>query len=177
MLTKTRTRKIGIFIFWLALGLASCRSKPESQTVVETFKQKVDADIQSHKSTRDAWAQTETESQEAGWYMEQADVPDSYSINVVKTDSLVSPYLGTTEFLVTGSVSYPKNSRQDALNATEFKSSYTVNHRLEYAYQDGSWVFKSEKCFEYDYFTNEHVWGDCDRGHGAHNPVMAQESK
>jgi hypothetical protein len=105
--------------------------------------------------------------------MEKDDLPSSYSINVEKTDSLVSPYVGTAEFPVTGSVSYPKNSKQEALENTQFKDSYSIKHKLLYAYQNGAWVLKSEKCFDYDIGAEGHVWDDCRRdSHGARRPVL-----
>src|SRR5207245_3954459 len=98
---------------------------------------------QKQKYTKDLWPQTGSQYEAAGCYMEKDEVPTSYSINVEKTESLVSPYLGTVEFPVTGSVSYPKNSKEEAFEATQFKGSYSINHRLVYAYQNGQWVFKS----------------------------------
>jgi hypothetical protein len=158
----------------------SCHSSPnqpektEAQRIVDAFREKVDADLQAHKGRKDVWPQAQTKYEEAGWYMEADELPSSYSINVEKTESLVSPYLGTAEFPVTGNVSYPKNSREEALEATQFKSSYTINHRLQYAYQNGQWVLKSEKCFDYDIMVEGHAWGNCNvrEGHGAHLPVI-----
>ena len=166
--------------FILAVGQVSCHSTPkeqektQEQKIVDSFREKLDADLQNHKSSKDVWPQTGSQYQEAGWYQEKVELPASYSINVEKTDSLVSPYVGTAEFPVTGNVSYPKNSREDALEATQFKSSYTINHRLQYAYQNGQWVLKSEKCFDYDIVVEGHAWGNCHvrEGHGAHLPVI-----
>jgi hypothetical protein len=166
---------LGILV---ALSLASCHTTPkepektEAEKIVDAFKGKVDADLKDKRSTKDVWPQTGSQYYEAGWYMEKDELPSSYSINVEKTESLVSPYLGTAEFSVTGNTSYAKNSKEEALDATQFKNSYAIVHRLLYAYQNGSWVLKSEKCFEYDGTEEGHVWGGCDRdSHGAHRPV------
>lgn len=169
-------KSLGLLIVF---GQVSCISTPkepkktEEQKIVDSFKEKIDADLQSHKSTKEVWSQDQSEYVAAGWYGEKDDLPTSYSINVEKTQSLVSPYLGTAEFPVTGNVSYPMNSREEALNATQFKTSYTINHRLTYAYQNGSWVLKSEKCFDYAITADGKVWGDCNpHNRGAHRPVM-----
>lgn len=160
----------------MALSQTACHKEPEkteAQKIVDSFRAKVDGDLQNHKSRKDVWPQTEDQYAEAGWYMEDDELPASYSINVDKTDSLVSPYMGTAEFLVTGSVTYPKNSKDEALAATQFKDSYSINHRLLYAYQNGQWIFKSEKCYYYDITVDGSTWRDCNSDdHGAHLPVM-----
>src|SRR5437879_1554373 len=120
---------LGLF---MTLSQVSCHSaskapeKTEAQKILDAFKEKIDADLQNHKSRKDVWPQTGSQYEEAGWYMEKDEVPTSYSINVEKTESLVSPYLGTVEFPVTGSVSYPKNSKEEAFEATQFKGSYSI---------------------------------------------------
>lgn len=161
----------------LALSQVSCHSAPqktEAEQLVDAFKAKVQADLLSHKSRKDVWPQTETEYEEAGWYLVQVEVPDTFSMNVEKTDSIVSPYLGTAEFPVTGNVSYPRNSKDEALGATEFKSHYAIQHRLTYAYQSGEWVFKSEQCYDYDVLAEGHIWGKCLlKEHGPHLPIMS----
>jgi len=168
---------LGVF---MALNQTACNSAPEepekteAQKIVDGFKQKVDGDLQNHKSSKDVWPQKSDEYQEAGWLSEQDEVSPNYSVNVEKTDSLVSPYLGTVEFPVTGSRSHLQNSKEEALEATQVEKSYSVNHRLVYAYQNGQWVFKSEKCYYYDITVDGSTWRDCSSyDHGAHVPVMS----
>ena len=178
-----RKCKCGNMVASLALCVAlqvSCQSAPkqpertEAQKILDAFNEKVDADVRVHKSRKDVWSQTETKYEEAGWYMESDSLPPAHSINVEKTDSLVSPYVGTAEFPVTGAVSYPKNSREEALEATQFKVSYSVNHRIQYAYQNEQWVLKSEMCFEYDILVDGKTWQNCGKegDHGARLPVI-----
>src|ERR1700751_139816 len=110
-----RRRAVAVLGFFLALGEVSCHSTPkepektEAQKIVDSFKAKVDADLQSHRITKDVWPLNGSQYVEAGWYMELDELPISYSINVDKTESLVRPYLGTAEFPVAGNVSYPQN--------------------------------------------------------------------
>lgn len=172
-----KTLSIPAFALLWTLGQVSCHKgpqKPEAEKLVDSFKAKVEADLLSHKSRKDVWPQTETKYEEAGWYLVQVEAPDTFSMNVEKTDSIVSPYLGTAEFPVTGNVSYPKNSKEEALEATEFKSSYAIKHKLTYAYQSGEWVFKSEQCYDYDVIAEGHIWRNCFlKEHGAHLPIMS----
>jgi hypothetical protein len=165
---------LALAFFWLLLSTSLASCKTEAQNIVDAFKLKVDTDLQSRRIRKDVWPQTSNDYQEAGWYQERDEIPGSYSINVEKTESLVSPYLGTVEFPVTGSVSFPKNSKEEAANATEFKGSYSISHRLIYSYQNEQWVFKSEQCYERSIAVDGHVWGKCLlTEHGAHLPIMS----
>jgi hypothetical protein len=151
----------------LTLGQVSCHSAPqktEAEQIVDAFKAKVDADLQGHASRTDVWEIPGDSYVQGGWRMAQVEVPSAYSLNVVRTDSLVSPYLGTAELIVTDRTTYPKSSKEEALGATQFKSSTDIKHRLTYAYQNGAWAIKTEQCFEYDGDAEQHIWVDCSAG-------------
>jgi len=164
---------VSTVVLLLGLNQISCHSGHTQQTedtkIVNSLRRKIEADLKAHKTQRDIWAQT---GNDAGWVAEQDDVLTGYSLNVEKTTSLVSPYLGTAEFRVTGNLSSPKNSSQEAREATDLGNSYSVNHRVIYAYQNEEWVLKSEECYDYNRSIEAKSWSICasmgGRQHGAH---------
>lgn len=93
--------------------------------------------------------------------------PDAYSFDVEKTDSIVSPYIGTAEFNVKGAQSKTQKSQQEAERAPiDDQNSYTIKHKFSYAYQDGHWALKLENCN-----IDGDGWSDC-YGYGARHSVM-----
>jgi hypothetical protein len=158
-----RTTLKSLLVLLIVFSQVSCHSSPkksEAEQIVDSFKAKLDTDIQSHKNRTDVWAVSGSASQ-AGWYKAQIELPTTYTVNVVKTESLVSPYLGTAELVVTSHNTYLQDSKEAALAATQFKDTTEIKHRLTYAYQNGTWVIKSEQCFQYDGDAEAHVWVDC----------------
>ncbi|AYB38217.1 hypothetical protein [Brevibacillus laterosporus] len=68
--------------------------------------------------------------------------------DVRKTDSLVSPYIGTISFTLNPQSTDIFNTKDEAAKDTNFidKDSY-VPHRLTYAFQNNNWILKKEEIF------------------------------
>jgi hypothetical protein len=98
-----------------------------------------------------------------GWRKWHYDLDrESASFDVKKTESLVSPYLGTLAFVAHVRRSQVYASQDEARQATELSDSdpsVGVNHLHTYAYQDGKWTLKSRDCK----FTNDgdDKWDGC----------------
>ncbi len=77
--------------------------------------------------------------------------PDQRSagIDVQKTTSLVSPYVGTLEFQLVQHFTAFHKTRKEAESDSDFVGSRAVTHRHTYAYQDGMWVPKIRKYVGY----------------------------
>ncbi len=173
------TRTLSTTGFLVVLTLSGChRAKSKQETpeqqqerLLASLEQKVNADLQTHKSQEAIWHVRGDEYARGSWFKEKYELPDSYNYNVVKTESLGSPYLGTAEFPVTGQISYPFDSQDAAQNAIQFPNSNSTKHRLVYAFQDGQWVFQSELCFRYDFEAQSDAWGNC-YGSGDQAPLM-----
>ncbi len=173
------TLTIFVRAFLIVLTLSGChRAKAKQETpeqqqerMLASLQQKAIADLESHKSQEAIWHVRGDEYARGSWYKEKYELPDSYSYNLVKTESLGSPYLGTAEFSVTGQISYPFDSQDGAQNAIQFPNSNSTKHRLVYAFENGQWIFKSELCFRHDFEAESDAWGNC-YGAGDQAPVM-----
>ena len=115
--------------------------------VVESFTRYVQQHFASYEHNR----RERTTKLGGGWVKEYFQ-PDQSSagIDVQRTTSLVSPYVGTLEFkLVTHYTAFHK-TRNEAEADSTFGNSKVVTHKHTYAYQDGKWVPKSRKNVGYD---------------------------
>jgi hypothetical protein len=84
-------------------------------------------------------------------------VQSSVSIDVERTTSLVSPYIGTLEFQMVEHYTAFHETREDAEADSAFVNSQVKTHKHSYAYQDGKWVPKTRK-----YVVNGLGMFDCD---------------
>jgi hypothetical protein len=84
-----------------------------------------------------------------------------FSIDVRKTDSLVSPYIGTLDFTVTIRFTANHETRAEAEADSSFVGDSGKGiiepHKHIYAFQDGKWVSKSRQ----QYNTVHKEWEDC----------------
>jgi hypothetical protein len=95
-----------------------------------------------------------------GWYKSYSEISGEPMIDVHKTDSLVSPYVGALEFNVgTYRTESAYGGQDTASQANDFRPKpYIRKHVHTYAYQDGAWVLQSRKQLNYD------EWEDCPEG-------------
>lgn len=69
------------------------------------------------------------------------DVSSNYSIDIQKTNSIVTPYIGIFEFEVTIYKSEPFDTEEEA-RATNTYTNYIGYHKDKFAYQNDTWVTK-----------------------------------
>lgn len=93
-----------------------------------------------------------------GWVNEQFQPAGEPSIDVRRTDSLISPFAGTCEFTLVRSRTDFHSSESDAKSDGSFDHTDSTKHRHSYAYQDGHWVPVSREHF----FPSLNKWYDCD---------------
>jgi hypothetical protein len=74
----------------------------------------------------------------------------SATIDVQKTASLVSPYIGKLEFQLVQHFTTFHKTRKEAESDSAFVRSRAVIHKHTYAYQDGRWVPKVRKYVGYN---------------------------
>jgi hypothetical protein len=77
-----------------------------------------------------------------GWQNRKYEQELPYSIDVRKTDSLVSPYIGTVEFKLYFYLADVHDTKEKAEKDTGFGSVATLRHRYTFAFQQDKWVLK-----------------------------------
>lgn len=161
-----RLRKLA----WIAIvGLLVCPvvlaadEKAEREAVVSSFKQYVKDYVDSYKTDRrEQVHDIQGRLGNTGtWVIGSfGPVRDGYSIDIRKTDSLISPYVGVLEFELVGHETRVHASKEEALADNDFgpeTEGFVIEHRHTYAFQDGKWVPKSRQ--RYDGIDKE--WEDC----------------
>lgn len=76
--------------------------------------------------------------------------------DVRKTDSLVSPYTGTAEFICLLEQSEFYGTKAEAEAASSFEKASGEKCQVVFAYQDGRWVVKSRRYYQ----SHFHEWLD-----------------
>src|SRR6267142_6935957 len=139
----------------LGQGLALGQDASNDKQVVESFTAYVQRHLASYEHNR----RERTTKLGGGWVREYFQ-PDqsSASIDVQKTASLVSPYIGTVEFQLVQHYTAFHKTRKDAEGDSAFVNSRAVTHKHSYAYQGGKWVPKTRKYVGYS------GTYDCDEG-------------
>src|SRR4029077_12259371 len=171
VIRKQRIQKqIGILILLplLFLGCSASKSKSPGDPVA-SFKQTVGDFLNAYKQSKheEVFHINRFEDLVAeGWRKGNSElVLDSYSVDVQKNDSLVSPYIGTLKFDTKMYVSNLQDSEKAARETQIFGNTndpYVRNHLHTYAYQDGAWIVKSRKQRRQD--IDEDTWTDCKDG-------------
>jgi hypothetical protein len=95
----------------------------------------------------------------AGWQKTVKSQDGTHSVNVERTQSLTTPYIGTNRFTVTIATSERFNLKEDAEAATP-NSTSPCEHLHTYGYQSGRWVLTSEQ-HRYLQDGTWSIWGDC----------------
>jgi predicted Zn finger-like uncharacterized protein len=80
-----------------------------------------------------------------GWrkYIEKDNL--QYEYNILKTDSIVSPYTGTYTYGIVQYITPPCDSKEAAFKSTDLTYLKSMKHTLNYEYESGHWIFKSDR--------------------------------
>jgi hypothetical protein len=79
--------------------------------------------------------------QEDTWVFTYATAAPTYSFDVKRTDSLVSPYEGVITFTITTySSAVARKSEAEALAEINFGQGHSTEHTHRYVWQNGKWV-------------------------------------
>ncbi len=138
----------------IAVSLNGQDSPSSSSDVVSSFRQYI----------RDYMASFKTDGRERvffvegqGWRKMTYAPKGDPSIDVRKTDSLISPYLGTCEFTLVGSATAFHPTEAQARTDTTMNEVTANDHRHSYAFQDGHWVVKKREAKMFN------DWYSCDQ--------------
>jgi len=155
-----------IVLFGLAFGCSKSADPAgadshEQEDPVASFKKTVESYLNGYKQTKHEKVYfIQSEYIPSGWRKAYSElVSDAYTMDVQKTDSLVSPYIGILEFNTRHYVSSPLATEQAVRSNAYFTDEYSVRkHRHMYAYQSGKWIVTSRKQLLW-----EDVWNDCEK--------------
>jgi hypothetical protein len=67
-----------------------------------------------------------------------------YEFNIVKTDSIVSPYMGTYSYTLVQYITSLYPTKEAAFKSSDLVYTKSITHTLTYKYEGGRWVFKSD---------------------------------
>lgn len=80
------------------------------------------------------------------WYKRKIYTSDKMQFDVVKTNSIVSPFLGKIDFEC--NTRFVKGVSLDEVKDTPFTGTADTPCRVTYAYQDDRWAFKDMSCLK-----------------------------
>lgn len=131
----------------VAAGIPVLKAQTDQEnTVVNSFRKAVNDFVpvhiqQSHTVVRAG----------CGWLKDYFEPSPNYRIDVQKTNSLVSPYLGVVEFNVTRHATKCHKTQAEAEKDDSFSSDAggyeTTTHRDTFVFQDKMWVLKSRELY------------------------------
>jgi hypothetical protein len=152
-MTKLLTSALGAL--FMLTPTAAVLSQQSDADIVASFKKHLIDYVDSYKTNR----RDEVRETSGGWSRNYYEIDQKYSIDLRKTDSLISPYVGTANFVFTmHSTSFHK-TKAEAQADNNFIRSQLLKHRHVYAYQDGAWVLTQRE--EYIALLDE--WFKCDK--------------
>lgn len=142
-----------ILLILLAPSSLAGDEKAEEEAV-KAFKQYV-ADFMGSYETGKHELAVKLDGGWVKWHFEPVGTP---SIDVRKTDSLISPYAGVCEFTLAKYFTALHKSAEEAQADDKFVGSSESKHRHTYAFQEGHWVPISRQHYD-SHFKS---WFDCD---------------
>jgi hypothetical protein len=143
------TPRLQFAAFFVILGcslLSLGQDTNNDKQVVESFT----AYVQQHFASYEHNRRERTTLLGQGW-VKMYYQPDQSAagIDVQRTSSLVSPYIGTLEFKLVNHFTAFHKTRKEAEGDSTFVNTKVVKHTHTYAYQDGKWVPKTRKHEDY----------------------------
>ncbi|MDP3831649.1 MAG: hypothetical protein Q8Q47_10290, partial [Ignavibacteriaceae bacterium] len=78
-----------------------------------------------------------------GWVKEYFEPETNYKIDVQKTNSLITPFTGFCEFILTRYLTKFHSTKGDASNDNSFIKSDKRTHKHYYGFQEGIWLVTS----------------------------------
>ena len=148
-------RKLSFLGIVTMLSAATLTTLAQSDAdVVASFKKYMTNYVASYKTDR----REQVDHKSGGWSRKYFELGADYSIDVRKTDSLISPYAGFAELVLTMHSTAFHKTQVEAETDHNFIESYSMKRRNTYAYQDGGWILKSRQ----EYVSVLGKWSDCD---------------
>jgi len=143
---------IGLLVFAGSASETPARPPQEDQ-VVSSFQKYIADFMGSYKTDR----RERVSKFGGGWAKEVYRPIGEPSIDIKKTDSLISPYVGICEFTLRRDMTAFHKTKEEAAKDNKFIQSVDAYHRHRYVYQSGKWVPKTREYRSLE----EDKWYDC----------------
>jgi len=147
----------------LVCGSVVLAQSPEEAAVVTTFRNYISRHLSSYEQDN-RLAVTKLG---CGWAKIYYKVEGEYGIDVQRTSSLISPYVGVCEFNLRRHYTACHPTREGAQQDNSFVKTDVFLHKHAYAYQDNKWGPKKR---EY-YAAFIKTWFSCD------DPIVGEEEQ
>jgi hypothetical protein len=130
----------------------------QEDTVVSSFQRHV-ADFMASYQTNN---RERVDKFGGGWAKEAYRPIGEPSIDVKKTDSLISPYAGICEFTLRSDRTTFHKTKEEATKDNKFVESVDQDHRHRYAFKSGKWVSTTREYHtQVDARIDSNEWYDC----------------
>jgi hypothetical protein len=137
----------------LVIAGGALAHSPQDDPIVNSFQKCISDFMASYQTNR----HEHVTKLGGGWVKEIYRPIGEPSLDIKRTDSIMSPYLGICEFTLRREITAFHNTKEEAAQDNKFVQSDNATHRHRYAYQSGKWVPKTR---EYWSKGGEH-WYDC----------------
>lgn len=127
---------------------------PQDRDVVQSFEQYIADYINSYKADRRDYVY---QLPNGKWQKDFFEPADKRSIDVRRTDSLISPFTAICEFELSANQTAAHDSKEQAQLDYLAVKTEKVSHRHVYAFQNGHWVVKKRQHLDTIGF-----WSTCD---------------
>ena len=141
----------GVFTVLIAsILLSACKEKNTSQVEAKDPVKGIHALMTQLQKVIDAAEPEISPPSENGyyteWYKRKIYTSDKMQFDVVKTNSVVSPFLGKIDFEC--NTRFVKGASLDKVKDSPFTGTADTPCRATYAYQEDRWVFKDMSCLK-----------------------------
>jgi len=134
-------KKILLLTIMLLLTLSNIGfADPSESEILASFKQYVSDEVGTALSTYEVDKYKMRKSSEGRWYKTTSSLNPNYSMDIKKTNSLMSPYMGILEVSQVDSNYSEYLSKEMAETDTILYDSNKTTYKFIIAYQDNKWV-------------------------------------
>ena len=140
---------------FIIIPASAVLSQQSDTDIVSSFKKHLTDYVASYKTNR----RDEVRETSGGWIRNYYDIDENCTVDLRKTDSLISPYVGTANFVFTMHATSFHKTKAEAEADNNFIRSQPLKHRHVYAYQDGAWVLTQRE----EYMAVLDEWFKCDK--------------
>ena len=142
-------RWVQVICLFLLFAVCAVPQSQQEKEIIKAFNKAVSDYIPSHIDPREPRIYGNG-SGSCGWIKQYFRASTDYSIDVRRTDSIISPYIGTVQFAVSNYKSACHKTREEAEKDNRLETDCSTQtdcstHKYTFAYQDEKWVIKSRE--------------------------------